>query len=63
MWMVVSEYFSTQAAVDNIVNIDAIVRVGRNTNGCYIKFLDGTSIDVQDTFQEIKAVLLKAEGK
>lgn len=61
-WMAVKQYFATQAPVDNIVNIDAIVRVGANDRGgCYIKFIDGASIDVVDSFQEITEVLLKAQ--
>jgi hypothetical protein len=64
MWMVVKQYFATQAPVDNIVNIDAIVRVGKNDRGgCYIRFIDGTAMDVGDSFQEITEVLLKAQGK
>jgi hypothetical protein len=63
MWMAVKQYFATQAPVDNIVNIDAIVRVGPRDSGSYIRFLDGTAIDVVDSFQEIAEVLLKAQGK
>ena len=63
-WMAVKQYFATQAPVDNIVNIDAIVRVGANNKGgCYIRFIDGTAIDVGDSFESIAEVLLKAQGK
>ena len=60
-WMAVKQYFATQAPVDNLVSLDAIVRVGPNGTGSYIRFIDGTSIDVVDSFQEITEVLLKAQ--
>jgi hypothetical protein len=65
MWMAVKQRIigSQQPPVDNILNIDTIVRIGPNSLGCYIKFLDGSEISVADGFQEIAAVLLQAQGK
>lgn len=49
--------------VDNVVNIDTIVRIGRLLNGCYIKTMDGNSIEVVDKFEEVVRVCLQADAK
>jgi hypothetical protein len=59
MWMAVKQIVEGGKQVDNVVNIDAIVRVAQG----YIRFVDGTSINVADSFEEIAEVLLKAQGK
>jgi hypothetical protein len=63
MWIAVKQITLEGKQIDNIANIDTIVRVGPRGSGSYIKFLDGNSIDVTDSFQEIAEILLKAEGK
>jgi len=64
MWMAVKQLVVEYGKqVDNLVNIDTIVRVAPKGQGSFIKLLDGTSIDVVDSFQEIAAVLLQAQGK
>ena len=63
MWIAVKQITLEGKQIDNIANIDAIVRVGPRGSGSYIKFLDGSSIDVVDSFQEIATVLLQAQGK
>jgi hypothetical protein len=63
MWIAIKQITLEGKQIDNIANIDTIVRVGPRGSGSYIKFLDGNSIDVVDSFQEIAEVLLKAQGK
>jgi hypothetical protein len=50
--------------VDNVVNIDQIIRVGKLPNGaCYIRLEDGQAITVIDKYDEVVSILLAADKK
>ena len=64
VWMNVKQYMARhEPLTDNLINVDTISRVVRKEKGCYLKFVDGTSIEVEDSFEEIAQVFLKAQGK
>lgn len=50
-------------SVPNVVQIDAIVRYGPRPQGSYIKFIDGSSVNLLDSFESITQVILQAQGK
>jgi hypothetical protein len=45
--------------VDNVVNTDNIVRFGSRGTGSYMKFVDGTSVDLLDAYTELIAEIQK----
>ncbi len=50
--------------VDDLLNIDEIVRVGKMPAGnCYIRTVDGMSITLADGYDEVLKVILQAEAK
>ncbi len=65
MWMRVKQWKPTSPQIprDTIVNIDKIIRISVLDQRTYIRFEDGSSIDVVDSFDEIADVILKAQGK
>lgn len=61
-WMNVSVHIENKPSVPNVLNIDTIVRYGANPTGSYIRTVDGLSINVDDSVDEISAVILKAQA-
>jgi hypothetical protein len=50
--------------VDDLLNIDEIVRVGKMPAGnCYVRMTDGMSITLADGYDEVLKVILQAEAK
>ena len=49
--------------VDNIVNVDNIVRFGPRDNGTksYMRFVDGNSLDLLDAFPQLCDELTRAK--
>ena len=62
-WMDVEIEAVGRESVKSVVNTDTITRFGPTPNGTYIRFIDGSSIDVLDSFEEILQVVLKAQSK
>jgi hypothetical protein len=49
--------------VDNLINVDTIVRIGPRANGSsYMRFVDGSSVDLVDNFLQLKSELTKAKS-
>jgi len=47
-------------AIENVVNVDTIVRFGPNVAiGSYMKFVDGGSVQLLDAYEELKAEIAK----
>lgn len=50
--------------VDDLLNIDQIVRVGKMPAGnCYVRMTDGMSITLTDGYDEVLKVILQSEAK
>jgi hypothetical protein len=49
--------------VDSVVNIENISRIGRLSTGCYIMTVDGESLEVTDSYEEVVRVCLQADAK
>ena len=73
-WMVVRYYRETATSpVETIVNIDKVLRLELSSvpvrhgpspiSGSLIYFTNGSQLQVIDSFEEIKEVLIRAQGK
>lgn len=60
-WMKVMIDVDGNPPVENVINTDTIIRFGPRGTGSYIKFMDGTSIQVLDPMSEIIEVVLRAD--
>lgn len=49
--------------VESIVNTDTIIRFQSSTGGTWIKFVDGSNLEVLDPIDEITEAVLKADAK
>ena len=47
--------------IPNVVNTDTIVRFGPNRSGSYMRFVDGSSVNLTDDFHEIGQVIASAK--
>ena len=45
--------------IDNIVNVDTIVRFGPRPGGSYMKLLDGNTVELLDDYSQLVGVLTK----
>ena len=45
--------------IDNIVNVDTIVRFGPRPSGSYMKLLDGSTVELLDAYSQLVGVLTK----
>jgi hypothetical protein len=45
--------------VDNIINVDTIVRFGPRPGGSYMKLLDGGTVELLDAYSQLVGVLTK----
>lgn len=61
-WITVDQIVS-EGTVKNAVNVDAIVRFGPRGTGSYIRLIDGNSIEVADSFEEMIGILQKLAGR
>ena len=63
----VTRQHTTDKPVENAINTDTIVRFGpwiiKGVKAVNIKFVDGSSIYVSDSMEEIIQVVLKADEK
>ncbi len=62
-WMDVEIEVVGREPVKNVINTEAIIRFGPRLNGTYVRLVDGSSIDVLDSFEEILQAVLKAQSK
>jgi hypothetical protein len=46
-------------AVDNIINVDTIVRFGPRPGGSYMKLLGGDTVELLDAYSQLVEVLTK----
>ena len=47
--------------IDNIINVDTIVRFGPRPRGSYMKLLDGSTVELLDTYSQLIEALIKAK--
>lgn len=48
--------------IDNIINVDSIVRIGPNYPGsCYIHTIDGQSVSIAEDFNQLVKSIFKAK--
>jgi hypothetical protein len=47
--------------VNNIINVDTVVRFGPRPDGSYMKLLDGSTVDLLDTYPQLIEALIKAK--
>jgi hypothetical protein len=52
-WLAVKINVPGQSSVDNVVNTDTIVRFGPRGDGSYMRFVDGSSIELLDAYVEL----------
>lgn len=60
-WMQVRIAIEGDKLIENVINTDTIIRFGPWKDGTYIKFVDGTQVNVLDPMSEIVDVVLKAD--
>lgn len=61
-WLVVYVIVAeAEKAIENVVNIDTIVRVWPSREGAGIRFVDGSVIQVSDKYQEVCQLLREVE--
>ena len=62
-WMTV-EIKVEDKIISNIINIETIVRFGPRLDGSsYMRFVDGSTVELADSFDSITQAILKAQGK
>ena len=48
--------------IDNVINVDTIVRFGPRPGGSYLKLLDGGTVELLDAYPQLIEALIKAKG-
>lgn len=63
-WMDVVVIHENGDTVDNVINTDTIVRFGqRAEGGTFIRFVDGSTVQVADPMDEILNTVLQADAR
>ena len=53
-WLKTKIVIENEPPVDNLINVDAIVRIGPSlSGGCYVHTIDGMSINIVDRFDSL----------
>lgn len=61
LWIAVKVDVST-GPVDNTINVETITRFGPRLNGSYVKLVDGSSVELVDSYEELLEEIKKTVG-
>ncbi len=62
-WIAVKVDVAGVGPVDNTINVETITRFGPRPKGSYVKLVDGSTVELVDSYEELIIEISKTVGR